>query len=148
MARIVRWDPFSGVVPLRRMRDRMAEQGLLPLDPFGLWSESVMAVDVYETDTSVVVKTPIPGVKAEDISVSVVGDTLTIKAEIKENQEIKRESYLRQERRYGACCRSITLPDGLQTDKAEADYADGVLTLTFPKAEEVKPKSIKVTSKE
>lgn len=107
-----------------------------------------MAVDVYETEDSVVVKTPIAGVKAEDIQVSVTGDTLTIKAEIKENQEIKRESYLRQERRYGACCRSITLPDGLQTDKAEADYADGVLTLTFPKAEEVKPKSIKVTSKE
>jgi len=148
MARIVRWDPFSGVVPLRRMRDRMAEEGLLPPDPFGLWSESVMAVDVYETDTSVVVKTPIPGAKAEDISVSVVGDTLTIKAEVKEDQEIKSDSYLRRERRYGACCRSVTLPDGLETDNADADYSNGVLTLTFPKAEEVKPKTIKVTAKE
>jgi len=148
MARIVRWDPFNGLVPLRNAMDRIAEQGLRPPVPFGLWAEGIMAVDVYETEDSVVVKTPIPGVKAEDIQVSVTGDTLTIKAEVKENQEIKRESYLRQERRYGACCRSITLPDGVQTDKAEADYADGVLTLTFPKAEEVKPKSIKVTSKE
>jgi HSP20 family protein len=148
MARIVRWDPFTGLVPLRNAMDRMAEQGLRPPMPFGLWADGMMAVDVYETETGVVVKTPIPGVKAEDIQVSVTGDTLTIKAEIKEDQEIKRESYLRQERRYGAYCRSVTLPDGLETDKAEADYSDGVLSLTFPKAEQVKPKTIKVTTKE
>lgn len=148
MARIVRWDPFNGVVPLRRAMDRMAEQGLRPPVPFGLWAEGVMAVDVYETEASVVVKTPIPGVKPEEIEVSIVGDTLTIRAEIKEDEEIKRENYLRRERRYGACCRSVTLPDGLQTDKAEADYANGVLTLTFPKAEEVRPKTIRVTAKE
>ena len=148
MARIVRWDPFNGLVPLRSAMERMADQGLRPPMPFGLWQDSMMSVDMYETDTGVVVKTPIPGVKAEDIQVSVTGDTLTIRAEVKEDQEIKRESYLRQERRYGACCRSVTLPDGLQTDKAEADYSDGVLTLVFPKAEEVKPKTIKVTTKE
>lgn len=148
MARIVRWDPFNGLVPLRSAMERMADQGLRPPMPFGLWQDSMMSVDMYETDTGVVVKTPIPGVKAEDIQVSVTGDTLTIRAEVKEDQEIKRESYLRQERRYGACCRSVTLPDGLQTDKAEADYTDGVLTLVFPKAEEVKPKTIKVTTKE
>jgi HSP20 family protein len=148
MRRIVRWDPFTGMVPLREVMDRMAEQGLRPPVPFGLWAEGVMAVDMYETEGSVVVKTPIPGVKAEDIDVSVVGDTLTIRAEIKEDQEVKRESYLRRERRYGSCCRSVTLPDGLETDKAEADFSDGVLTLTFPKAEEVKPKTIKVTPKE
>lgn len=148
MAKIVRWDPFNGLVPLRNAMGRMAEQGFRPPVPFGLWADGMMAVDVYETETSVVVKTAIPGVKAEDIQVSVTGDTLTIKAEIKEDQQVKRESYLRQERRYGACCRSVTLPDGLQADKAEAEYAEGVLTLTFPKAEEVKPKSIKVTTKE
>ncbi|HNS51903.1 MAG TPA: Hsp20/alpha crystallin family protein [Anaerolineae bacterium] len=148
MARIVRWDPFNGLVPLRHAVERMADQGLRPPVPFGLWQDSMMSVDMYETDNTVVVKTPIPGVKAEDIQVSVTGDTLTIRAEVKEDQEIKRESYLRQERRYGACCRSVTLPDGLQTDKAEADYSDGVLTLVFPKAEEVKPKTIKVTTKE
>ena len=148
MARIVRWDPFNGLVPLRSAMERMADQGRRPPMPFGLWQDSMMSVDMYETDTGVVVKTPIPGVKAEDIQVSVTGDTLTIRAEGKVEQEIKRESYLRQERRYGACCRSVTLPDGLQTDKAEADYSDGVLTLVFPKAEEVKPKTIKVTTKE
>jgi len=148
MARIVRWDPFTGRVALRDVMDRMAVQGLRPPVPFGLWAEGVMAVDMYETEASVVVKTPIPGVKAEDIDVSVVGDTLTIKAEVKEDEEVKRDSYLRRERRYGSCCRSVTLPGGLQADKAEADFTDGILTLTFPKAEEVKPKTIKVTTKE
>ena len=105
-----------------------------------------MAVDMYETDESVIVKTAIPGVKADDIDVSVTGDTLTVRAETKEEEEIKRESYLRRERRFGSYCRSVTLPGGLETESAEADYSDGVLTLTFPKAEEVKPKSIKVKS--
>lgn len=113
----------------------------------GPWADASLAVDMYETDECVVVKTAIPGIKAEDIDVSIVGDTLTIKSETKEEQEIKRENYLRRERRFGSACRTVTLPGGLLADKAEADYTDGVLTLTIPKAEEVKPKSIKVTAK-
>ncbi len=147
MAKIVRWEPFRDMVSLRDAMDRMWEEGLLrPPVPFA-WSEGALAVDMYETDESVVVKSEIPGVKAEEIEVSVTGDTLTIKAETKEEEEISRENYLRRERRYGSYCRSVTLPGGLETEKADADYTDGVLTLTFPKAEEVKPKSIKVTAK-
>jgi HSP20 family protein len=128
--------------------DRMFEEGFLrPPVPFGPWAESALAVDMYETEDVVVVKTAIPGVKAEDIDVSVTGDTLTVKAETKEEEEIQRENYLRRERRYGSYCRSVSLPGGLETDKAGADYTDGILTLTFPKAEEVKPKSIKVKTK-
>jgi HSP20 family protein len=126
----------------------MFEEGVRPPVPFGFWDEGSLAVDMYETDDNVVVKTAIPGVKADDIDVSVTGDTLTLRAETKEEKEEKGERYLRRERRYGSYCRSVTLPGGLEADKAEADYSDGVLTLTFPKAEEVKPKSIKVTSKE
>jgi HSP20 family protein len=99
---------------------------------------------MYETDESVIIKTAIPGVNAEDIEVSVTGETLTIRAETKEEEEVQRESYLRRERRFGSCCRSVTLPGGLEAENAEADYTDGVLTLTFPRAEEVKPKTIKV----
>jgi HSP20 family protein len=91
-----------------------------------------------------VVKTAIPGVRGEDINISVAGDTLSVKAESKAEEEVKREKYLRRERRYGAYRRSVTLPGGLKTDEAEADFTDGVLTLTFPKAEEVKPKTIKI----
>jgi HSP20 family protein len=133
---------------MRDAVDRMFDEGFLrPPVPFGLWAEGSMTVDMYETESGVVVKTAIPGVKAEDIDVSVTGDTLTIKAETKEEEEVERENYLRRERRFGSYCRSVTLPGGLMTDQAEADYTDGVLTLVFPKAEEVKPTAIKVQAK-
>jgi len=136
------------MLTLRDMMDRMFEEGVFrPLVSLAPWTEGSLAVDMYETDDSVVVKTAIPGVKAEDIDVSVAGDILTIKAETREEEEVKRENYLRRERRFGSYCRSVTLPGGLETDKAEADYTNGILTLTFPKAEEVKPKSIKITTR-
>ena len=148
MASIVRWEPLNDMMALRDAMDRMFEERFgRPPVPFAPWSEGNLAVDMYETDESVVVKTAIPGVKADDIDVSVTGDTLTVKAETSEEQEISRENYLRRERRYGSYCRSVTLPGGVETEKAEADYTDGILTLTFPKAEEVKPKSIKVKAK-
>jgi HSP20 family protein len=148
MASIVRWEPFREMMPLRDAMERMFEEGLLRAPvPFGPWGDGTLSVDVYETDENVIVKTAVPGVKVEDIDVSVTGDTLTIKAETKEEEEIKRENYLRRERRFGSVCRSVTLPGGLEMDKGEADYSDGVLTLTFPKMEEVKPKSIKVQTK-
>ena len=149
MASIVRWEPFRDMATFRDAMDRVFEERFFrPPIPFAPWSESSMSIDMYDTADSVVLTAPIPGVKAEEIEVSVSGDTLTIKAELKEEQEIKREDYLRRERRYGSCCRSVTLPGGLETDKAEADYTDGVLTLTFPKAEEVKPKTIEVKASE
>lgn len=146
MASIVRWEPFRDMVALRDAVDRMWEERFLrpPMPPIGPWAEAPLAVDMYETDDSIVVKTGIPGVKADDIDVSVTGDTLTIKAETTEEEEISRENYLRHERRVGSYCRSVTLPGGLETEQAEADYTDGILTLTFPKAEEVKPKTIEV----
>jgi len=148
MANLVRWEPFRDMMTLRDAMERMFEEGFVrPPVPFGPWAEAGMAVDMYETDDNVVIKTAVPGVKADDIDVSITGDTLTIKAETKEDEEIKRENYLRRERRYGSYCRSVTLPGGLKTDEAEADYSDGILTLTLPKAEEVKPKSIEVKTK-
>jgi HSP20 family protein len=146
--RIVRWEPFRDMVALRDAMEGMVEEGLVRAPaPFAGWAPGGLAVDMYETDESVVIKTAIPGVDADEIAVSVTGDTLTIRAETKEEAEIERENYLRRERRFGSCCRSVTLPGGLEAEKAEADYTDGVLTLTFPKADEVKPKSIKVTAK-
>ena len=146
--RMVRWEPFRDMMALREAMEGMVEEGLVRAPaPFAGWAPGGLAVDMYETDESVVVKTAIPGVDADEIAVSVTGDTLTIRAETKEEAEIERENYLRRERRFGSCCRTVTLPGGLEAEKAEADYTDGVLTLTFPKAEEVKPKSIKITAK-
>jgi HSP20 family protein len=96
----------------------------------------------------VVVKATLPGLRPEDASIDITGETLTIKGETKAEQAIKKENYLYQERRYGSFARSVVLPGGLKTDKAEATMEDGVLTLTIPKVEEAKPKAIKVKAKE
>jgi HSP20 family protein len=101
-------------------------------------------VDVYETEDAVVVEAPVPGLKPEDVDITISGDTLTIKGETKFEEKVEQENYIRQERRYGSFCRAVALPEGLDRNNAEAGFENGVLTIAFPKSEEVKPKSIKV----
>jgi HSP20 family protein len=115
----------------------------LPVEEIG-W---MPAVDVLEKDDKFVVKAELPGMKEEDISVSVVGDTLTIKGEKKTETEVKEEDYYRCERAYGSFYRSIPLPSTVDAGKIEASYQDGVLEVTLPKAAEVKPKKIAVSAK-
>ena len=103
---------------------------------------------MYQTPSEVVVKATLPGVKPEDVSIDITGQTLTVRGETKAEEEVKKKDYLYQERRYGSSSRSVVLPGGLRTDKAEATMEDGILPLTIPKAEEVKPKAIKVKAKE
>ncbi len=149
MANLVRWEPFRDLVSLREAMDRLMEESFVRpragwLAPTGV---EALAVDMYETDDAVVVETAIPGVKPEDLDVSVAGDTLTIKGETKTEEEVKEENYIRRERRYGSFCRSLTIPVSVVAGKAEAEFENGVLTLTLPKAEEVKPRVIKVKAK-
>ncbi|RLC62978.1 MAG: Hsp20/alpha crystallin family protein, partial [Chloroflexi bacterium] len=94
-----------------------------------------------------VIKAEIPGVKDKDIDVSVEGDTLTIKGEKKAESEVKEENYHRSERYYGSFFRSIPLPSTGDAEKMEASYEDGVLEVSLPKAAEVKPKKIPVSTK-
>jgi HSP20 family protein len=103
-----------------------------------------LPIDLYETEDAVIVEAPVPGVKPENVDITVSGGTLTIKGETRFEEKVEKENYLRQERRYGSFCRAVALPEGLDSDKAEAGFEDGVLKVTFPKSEEVKPKSIKV----
>jgi len=148
MAELVRWEPFRELISLREAMDRLFEESFVR--PFG-WlaptAAETFAIDMYETENDIVVKAAIPGVKPEDIDVSISGDVLTIKGEVKEEREIKEENYIRKERRYGTFCRSVTLPIQVDADKAKAEYENGILTLTLPKAEAVKPKVIKVKAK-
>ncbi|MCK4316173.1 MAG: Hsp20/alpha crystallin family protein, partial [Anaerolineae bacterium] len=106
-----------------------------------------LAVDMYETDDAIIVKTAVPGVKPEDLDVSIVGDTLTIRGKTKAEKEIKKENYIRRERRCGSFCRSLVVPLPVMVDEAEAEFENGILTLTLPKAEEVRPKAIKIKAK-
>jgi HSP20 family protein len=106
-----------------------------------------LALDMYETADSVVVKTSVPGLAAEDIDITITGNVLSIKGESKMEEKVEKANYIRQERRYGVFQRSVSLPESIVSDKAEATYENGVLTLTIPKAEESKPKTIKVEAK-
>lgn len=118
-----------------------------PLEEFaGEWS---LALDVDENDDSYVVTTPIPGVKADDIHVSLHDNVLTISAEIEDSHKEESNGGKRviQERRYGKYSRSVRFPMPVKSDKVDADYDNGVLTLTVPKSEEVKPRTISVKAK-
>jgi HSP20 family protein len=107
-----------------------------------------LPIDMYQTAEDVVVKASLPGLKPEEVDISITCDTLTIKGEHKEEQEVKEENYLYKECRYGAYNRSVTIPALVKADKAEAVFENGILTLTLPKAEEVKPRQIKVKTKQ
>jgi HSP20 family protein len=150
MARnLVRWEPWNDLMSLREAMDRLFEESVVrPRDGWlaPLGAES-LAVDMYETDDEVVVKTAVPGVKSEDIDVSITGDVLTIKGETKAEEKVEKANYIRQEHRHGVFSRSLSLPSTVVADKATAEFENGVLILTLPKAEEVKPKTIQVKTK-
>lgn len=147
---VIRWQSFSDMVTLRQAMDRLFEDSFVR--PSRLTADfgdgGNLPIDMYQTDDSVVVKASVPGVKPEEVEVTITGDTLTIKGETRAEEEVKQDSYVRQEISYGAFSRSILLPSSLQTDKAEATFENGVLTLTIPKAEETKPKQIKIKPKD
>jgi HSP20 family protein len=108
--------------------------------------EGQLAVDVYQTKESVVIKAPIAGVKAEDIDVSVSEDVVTLRGERKEDTEVSRENYYVQECYWGSFSRSVILPTSTVAEKAVASLKDGVLTLTIPKVAVEKVKKIKVSA--
>ena len=147
MANIIRWEPFGDIVHVRHAMDRLFDDSFFSR-PWRVvrWEngESLSPLDVYETDDELVVKAVLPGVKPEDVDVSITGDTLSIKGAFKAEEETEKRSYYLQERRQGSFHRAITLPTEVETDKAEAVFEHGVLTLTMPKAEAVKPKTIQV----
>jgi len=149
MANLVRWDPVRDMVSLREAMDRLFEESFVRPRGWLAPSEGVtrLALDVFEGADDLTVQASIPGVKPEDIDISIAGDQLTIMGRISEEREEKEGNYHLRERRYGALERSITLPTQINADKAKAEFNDGVLTLTIPKVEEVKPKSIKITAK-
>ena len=107
----------------------------------------VPSIDVFEKEDKYVVKAELPGMKEEDIDISVVGDTLTIKGERKTESEVKEEDYHCCERSYGSFFRSIDLPSNVDGENIEASYEDGILEVSLPKAAEVKPKKISISAK-
>lgn len=146
MSSIMRWQPLREMVTYNQMMDRLFDE-FLGRRPASYGIAGIPEVDMYQTDEDVVLKATLPGVNAKDINISVTGDVLTIRGEIKEEQVIDKANYHLRERRSGTFARSITLPTSVVSDKAQAVFEDGVLNLTLPKAEEVKPKSITIKAK-
>ncbi|MCH8087947.1 MAG: Hsp20/alpha crystallin family protein [Chloroflexi bacterium] len=143
---LTRWEPFAGITSTRRLIDRVFDDTFFR--PYRLGSSQLdgtyLPLDVAQTRDEVVIKASLPGLKPQDVQVSLDGNVLTIRGETGASQDTEDESYVLRERRQGAFHRSLTLPKGLVTDKVEARFEDGVLTLTIPKAEESKPRTIEV----
>jgi len=147
---LIPWRPFTGLEEMERRFDDILGRSFYPT----IWRRLPMiemgwvpAIEVFEKEDKFVVKAELPGMKEEDIDVSVVGDTLTIKGERKAESEVKEEDYYCCERSYGSFSRSLAVPTNVDAKKIEATFEDGVLEVNLPKAPEVKPKKITVSAK-
>jgi HSP20 family protein len=147
MADITRWDPFGELTGMRQALDRFFGD-----EPW-FWrtgtprpATAAFPLDLYETKDDVVVDAALPGVKPEDIDISVTGQLVTIKGEAKEEHEEKAQNFYRHERSHGSFVRQVTLPSEVDSAKADARFEDGVLRLRLPKSDAMKPKTIRVRS--
>jgi HSP20 family protein len=132
---------------MRQVMDRMLDEDFFRFAP--VWERNggevtSLALDVAEKDDAYVVKASVPGINPEDVEITLTDNVLTIRGETKADNDIKQENYHLRERRFGAFMRSVTLPNAVDADKIEAVNENGVLTLTLPKAESVKPRKIEV----
>ena len=144
MVNLVRWEPFREMMSLRQAMDRLFEDSFVRFPHLSGDGVREFPIDVYQTKKDLVVKAALPGVKPEEVDITITDDAVTIKGEHAEEQETKEDDYLYRERYYGAFSRSVAIPVKVKGEKAEATFEEGVLTLTLPKAEEIKPRQIKI----
>ena len=134
---IERWDPFREMMTLREAMDRLLQESFVR-------PTRALPVDVAETDNEYVVKASVPGITPNDVQINAHSYVVTIQVESKAEAEGPGQNWLLRERPVGQAQRSITLPMAIDPNKAVARYEHGVLTLTLPKAEEARPKEIKI----
>jgi HSP20 family protein len=136
-----RWDPF---------RELQQEMGRLfeSIDPFQTLRHvrQYPPINVYDTGDSYTLSAQLPGLAPEDVELTITGETLTMRGERKRAEGVKDDSYRRQERPLGRWSRTVTLPDRVDSFQVAAGFANGILTVTMPKAESAKPRHITVTS--
>ena len=116
----------------------------LPRARMSAMQEIMPDVDIFESDGDVVMKAELPGMKKEDIEVTLSDGSITISGEKKQEEEIKKKDYYKVERSYGSFCRTFSLPSEVKADKAKSTFKDGVLEVRMPKSEEAKSKEVKV----
>jgi HSP20 family protein len=143
---IRRWDPYREMMMLRNSTNRVVDRELA-LSP-GTWKSFnwSVALDVVENEDEYLVRASLPGINPDDLEITFEDNLLTLKGEVKEENEVDETRYHLRERRYGSFTRTIKMPSGIQSDNIEANYDKGVLELHLPKVEEVKPKKIAITT--
>lgn len=144
MANLMRYDPFREMMSLRDAVNRLMEEAFI--SPAGFSSEVGVPLDVCETDDRLIIEAALPGVKPEDIDVSVQDNVLTISGELRQEQRAGGEgaNYHRVERRYGRFSRMITLPTSVNAEQAQATLENGILRLELPKTEQARARRIAV----
>jgi HSP20 family protein len=149
---IVRWEPFRDLVSLQERMNRLFDESFRgattrgPSDEdWALGGSWAPAVDILEHEGNIVLKAELPGVEPKDVDIRVENNVLSLRGERKFDTEVKKESYHRVERAYGAFSRSFTLPTTVDTEHIQAEFKDGVLRVTLPKREEAKPKQISIS---
>jgi HSP20 family protein len=146
MSLIRRTSPFGELLSLRQAMDRLFEDSFVRPRAFaGGDVEQGLPLDIRMTENELVVTAALPGVKPENVDISVTGDTLTISGKTEEEKRDEQEGYLYQEIRRGTFSRTVTLPSDLKVDEARAEFENGMLRLSIPKAEEAKPRQIKIS---
>ena len=146
MSNLTRWEPTREMMTLREAMDRLFDDAFTrPLSAGGV--SVVPAIDLCETADEVVVKANLPGLKSDDVQITVTSEVLTLRGEFRPVDELKEATYHILERRSGSFERSVMLPTDVQTEKARADFENGVLIIRLPKAETVKPKMISIKAK-
>ena len=150
MSTLVRFNPAREFLTMRDLMERMMDETFAPANGGSANGDSAtsgrrLAVDAYATENEIVVQAGLPGVKPENVEISVEGETLKISAELP--HRLENVDYVFAERGQGRYSRSLLLNVPVEADKAEAHFDNGLLTLRLPKAETVKPKQIKVKAK-
>ena len=137
---------FGDVMTLRQAMDRLFEDDFRPFNTAsGLLSGPALPLDVTTDPDALTVQAALPGIKPDDVEITVENGTLTISGKTQEERSGDEGSYLVQEIRRGSFSRSMTLPQGLEPDKADATFENGMLTLRIPKAEQLKPRQIRIS---
>ena len=143
-ATLSQFQPFRGVSTLQEQINRLFNETSDRSSDEANLTTWAPAVDIFETEHSLVVKADLPGIEPVDLDIRVENNILTIRGERKFERQVNENNYLRVERAYGSFSRSFSLANTVNTEAIQADYKNGVLTLSIPKREEAKPKQIKV----
>lgn len=148
---LVKWSPLKEFENMRRDMERVFENTLEPFSRRSRWvpkisghGVAVPKVDMYDRKNEIVVKAELPGVKKDDVDVTITTESLTIKGETKREQEVKEDDYYCSECSHGSFLRTIPLPAEVNDAKAKAVFKNGVLEITLPKLEAAKAREVKL----